>query len=55
MSSNHYGTHPFMVDSGTFWRCRHGAAPIKYCHRCGIHHPIRHVVAIVRYWKNRNS
>ena len=24
MSNNFYDPHPFMIDSGTFWRCKHG-------------------------------
>lgn len=24
MENNLYRPHPFMIDSGTFWRCKHG-------------------------------
>lgn len=36
-----WGT-PFMIDSGTFWRCRHGRTQLGApCWRCGLFHPVR--------------
>lgn len=32
---------PFMVNSGEFWRCRHGHTQFNACFRCGIWHPVR--------------
>lgn len=29
MSDNFYDEHPLMLDSGTFWRCKHGNTGIK--------------------------
>lgn len=26
MNDNLYDPHPLMIDSGTFWRCKHGTA-----------------------------
>ncbi len=42
---------PFMIDSGTFWRCRHNRTQFNPCWRCGIWHPakwFRHVLAGLR-------
>jgi len=38
---NLYETHPWMIDSGTFWRCRHGSTGYYACWRCGCWHPLR--------------
>lgn len=48
MTTNHYGDHPFMIDSGTFWRCRHGSAPRGECWRCGVWHPVRFLRSALR-------
>ncbi|AFU88220.1 hypothetical protein CcrColossus_gp350 [Caulobacter phage CcrColossus] len=47
--SNLYGGNvPFMVNSGTFGRCKHGHTRYMPCWRCGVWHPIkflRHLIA----------
>lgn len=35
------GQVPFMENSGTFGRCRHGHTRYMACWRCGIWHPIQ--------------
>lgn len=34
---------PLMINSGTFWRCRHGHTHAIPCWRCGLLHPYRHL------------
>lgn len=42
MSKNLYAKgQPLMIDSGTFWRCRHGYTHLMPCWRCGLLHPLR--------------
>ena len=41
MSNNLYSPHPMMINSGTFWRCRHGGTGWKPCWKCGVLHPIK--------------
>lgn len=43
MKKNLYEPHPFMIDSGTFWRCEHGSTGWYACFRCGLWHPIKFV------------
>ena len=40
---NLYGSHVFMIDSGTFWRCRHGHTSFIPCWQCGMFHPIKYI------------
>lgn len=48
MTNNLYEDHPLMIDSGTFWRCRHGkTGAYKPCWKCGLFHPIR---LLQDYW-----
>jgi hypothetical protein len=45
--TNLYDEHYLMVDSGTFWRCRHGKTGFAgECWRCGFFHPFR----LIRNW-----
>ncbi len=39
MRRNLYEPHPFMIDSGTFWRCDHGSTGWYACTECGKAHP----------------
>ena len=44
---NLYEPHVFMIDSGTFWRCRHGKmGHHSPCRRCGIKHPLQ----FLKHW-----
>lgn len=36
---NLYEPHPFMIDSGSFWRCDHGSTGWYACQFCGQFYP----------------
>ncbi len=44
MSTNLYSSHGILINSGTFWRCRHGITSLRNCWKCGVWHPFV-------YWK----
>lgn len=51
MSTNLYAPgQPLMINSGTFWRCRHGHTAFIPCVRCGVFHPVRYVVDRMQAW-----
>jgi hypothetical protein len=35
------GNVPYMINSGTFGRCRHGHTHAIPCWRCGVVHPLQ--------------
>jgi len=35
------GLVPYMINSGTFGRCRHGHTHFVPCWRCGVLHPFK--------------
>lgn len=37
---NLYESNRLIIDSGTFWRCRHGHTKFVPCFCCGMRHPI---------------
>ncbi len=51
MSNNLYIPGPLMIDSGRFWRCKHGFTRFKSCWRCGLFRPwewLHHVFDEIR-------
>lgn len=46
MRNNLYESHPFMINSGTLWRCDHGSTGYYACWRCGWRHPIQ----FLKHW-----
>ena len=45
MGENLYNfPHPLMINSGKFWRCRHGHTSLGTpCWRCGLFHPFHYL------------
>jgi hypothetical protein len=54
-STNLYAPgQPIMIDSGTFWRCRHGCTFANPCWQCGLFRPLRYVRhAWAQWWGKR--
>ena len=53
MSTNLYSRPGrVLIDSGTFWRCRHGYTQLYgHCWRCGLLHPVRFVRRLIARMK----